>query len=301
MASKDTPKIVVEKLLELTQGNLLPWQCPWMVRQPKNPLSGTRYRGINWMLLTWKMKDFDGENRFVTYNQVAAYAKQNKKTMHVKAGSKGSMIVKYGTFSTEKEVKGETKQVNIPYLQSWSVFNVTQIEGWDVPNPETTGTKALPTAEALIAKMGIKVEGGNHAAYSPSKDCLTMPPADTFSTPENHLATLIHELIHATGHSNRLNRKGMVEGYYQKYAAEEMVAEIGTSIAMAELGIQHEVALSAEYIRGWWNVIKSDPKVFIWAVSQAQKAAELVLGTQLEEATIKEDEVAVPQSYGYVG
>ena len=297
--SKDTPRDVVEKLLELTKGDLLPWNCPWMRRQPKNPLSGTTYRGINWLLLTWKMGEFDGDNRFATYKQVQEFSKKQAKPMFIKAGSKGSMIVKYGMFQKDKEMAdGSHKDVSIPYMQTWSVFSVTQIDGWDIPNTETYGTKAFPEVNALIQKMGITVKGGNKAAYSPSGDYLIMPPSDTFKSPELHLAVALHELLHASGHKDRLNRKSMEDGYDKEYAIEEMVAEIGVAIAMAELGIEYQIQQSADYIKGWWSVIQSNPKSFIWAVSQAQKAVEYVLGTTIETVELTETET---ESFAYVG
>ena len=77
-----------------------------------------------------------------------------------------------------------------------------------------------------------------------------------------------------------------------------MVAEIGVAIAMAELGIEYQIQQSADYIKGWWSVIQSNPKSFIWAVSQAQKAVEYVLGTTIETVELTETET---ESFAYVG
>ena len=42
---------------------------------------------------------------------------------------------------------------------------------------------------------------GSRACYSPTRDQITMPPADSFINREAFCATCAHEQAHSTGHS----------------------------------------------------------------------------------------------------
>lgn len=59
-----------------------------------------------------------------------------------------------------------------------------------------------------------------------------MPKLETFVNSERYYGTLFHELVHATGHGERLNRKELLEQkgpQTRDYAIEELTAEMGAS------------------------------------------------------------------------
>lgn len=95
-------------------------------------------------------------------------------------------------------------------------------------------------------------------------------------------STLFHELTHATGHANRLNRKGIAEfdkfGSAQ-YAREELIAEMGAAFLCGHCGIeQATLDNSAAYIASWIRTLRGDPMLAVTAAAQAQKASDWVLG-----------------------
>jgi antirestriction protein ArdC len=63
----------------------------------------------------------------------------------------------------------------------------------------------------------------------------------------------------------------------KQYALEELVAELSAAFVCnalcLDVGVQHH----ASYLHYWLELLKSDGRVFFTAVSQAQKAAELLL------------------------
>jgi antirestriction protein ArdC len=102
-------------------------------------------------------------------------------------------------------------------------------------------------------------------------------------------SALFHELTHSTGHETRLSRKGVTGSICfgsDPYANEELVAELGAAFLCAECGIvQKTLDNSASYIHSWLSRLKQDSKLVFTASSQAQKAADFILGEKQEEIT----------------
>ena len=118
-----------------------------------------------------------------------------------------------------------------------------------------------------------------------------MPSRETFRAEWRFYKTLFHELAHLTGHSSRLNRPSLTEnrgryavGDHRKiYCQEELVAEMTAAFLGAQAGIIEDgFENSAAYLHGWLDVLKvKDNKTWlVKAASDAQKAADYVLGTE---------------------
>jgi antirestriction protein ArdC len=118
--------------------------------------------------------------------------------------------------------------------------------------------------------------GGLIAAYSLSRDRIEMPKISAFKTPAAYYHTLFHEMTHATRHPSRLNRN-------ERYAAEELIAEIGAAFLANMAGILSDVEFenTAAYIAGWLKALKDDRKLIVHAASAAQKAADFILESAL--------------------
>ena len=70
------------------------------------------------------------------------------------------------------------------------------------------------------------------AYYQRESDYINVPRIETFNKSEDYYSTLLHEIVHSTGHSERLNRKELLEskGFRtEDYAIEELTAEMGAS------------------------------------------------------------------------
>ena len=88
---------------------------------------------------------------------------------------------------------------------------------------------------------------------------------------------MFHELSHWTGHSSRLDRKRGNRFGSKEYAFEELIAEISASFICCQLGFKYSTQHSA-YVQSWIKVLKEDKTAIFRASSQAQKAAEFILG-----------------------
>ena len=112
-------------------------------------------------------------------------------------------------------------------------------------------------------------------------DSIKLPDQEAFTSPAEFYSTAFHELAHATGHTSRLNRKGVTEPSHfgsHDYSQEELVAEFGASMLCATARLEQQtIENSAAYIKGWLKALKGDKKLAVIAAGQAQKAADFIL------------------------
>jgi antirestriction protein ArdC len=252
---------------------------------PKNLVSKKEYRGVNVFMLACQQY---GSPWWLTFNQV------KERGGYVRKGEKATPVIFWKFIDRKDSVEADSEDnINgkIPLLRYYSVFNVFQTEGITLPpDPEETINPFNPNekAEQIIANMPQRPDiqyGGNKACYRPSSDTITLPPKQTFVSPEEYYSTYFHELSHATGHESRLARKSILEPSFfgsHEYSKEELVAEMGAAFLCGFSGIEQKtIENSVAYIQGWLKVLKSSDKtLLVHAAAQAQKASDYILNIQ---------------------
>ncbi|WP_276348978.1 zincin-like metallopeptidase domain-containing protein [Daejeonella sp. JGW-45] len=278
---------VAEKLIEQLKAGTAPWQKPWSSENlpafelPYNVQTGNRYKGINTLMLLLAERE---DPRWMTFKQAAASDWQ------VKKGEKGTMIqfVKTTDQQTKRDEKGkpvlneqgQAVKINLkldkPIITSAWVFNAEQING--IPSLERQDTKSstwnpLERAESLIKQSGAVIHhrAGDRAFYSPLADQITMPLREQFDEPSKYYATILHELGHWTGHTDRLDRSIMNRFGTEDYAREELRAEIASLLIGQELRIGHDPAQHAAYVDSWIKVLQETPFEIHSAAADAEK------------------------------
>jgi antirestriction protein ArdC len=288
----DQYELVTDRIVAALEAGTAPWVCPWdrSLGLPRNGHSGRAYSGINvWMC--WAADYADP--RWFTFNQTKEYG-----SSHVKKGEKGTRIVHWSFFdkkSIVKDAQGNDveRTERIPSLRTFVVFNFEQIE-WDSERlPKAVVTNDIDVAEscteaaALVAKTGASIShGGCSAAYSPTLDQIRMPAPAAFDSAEGYWATLLHEVTHWTGHTSRCNRTLDTRFGTESYAAEELVAELGSAFLCAELGIQGKVQ-HPQYIGNWIKVLKGDRFALFTAAKLAREAVAFLRGKENLESELE--------------
>lgn len=282
-SKRDLYQEITDKIIVALEQGVNPWVCPWdrsdEMTLPVNHSSGDFYRGINICLL-WMEQGIRGfsSSRWMTYKQAAA------KGGNVKKGEKGTTVIFYKTWEKETgetNEKGQDIVEKIPMLRSFTVFNLDQIEGIELPELDNAlegGFDPIEAAEIVLNASGVIInECGTRAFYRPSTDQITMPDRERFVSANDYYATALHELTHATTHKSRCDRVPY-ESKIAKgaYAFEELVAELGANFCMAGLGLSGSVQDHASYIDHWLGVLKEDKKAIFKAAAQAQKAHEWI-------------------------
>lgn len=279
-------KIIKEIEEAIANGGTAPWRKPWKGGIPKNFISKKPYRGINLLLL-------DGGS-YITFNQIKDLQKKNPE-IKLKKGSKSHMIV-FWNFVEKENDDGEEEK--IPFLKYYRVFAVSDVEG--IKEEEINFEhEPIEDAEKLVEAYKVEVpinvqKGSGRAYYTPALDKITVPDKSQFPELEEYYSTLFHEMVHSTGHTSRLNRftndDQTIFGS-ESYSKEELVAEVGSNMILAILGIENEEQQenSISYLYGWLTKIKEDPKLIVHAAQQAQKAADFIL--EFHEGKGEKDEL----------
>ncbi|APG86717.1 antirestriction protein (plasmid) [Sinorhizobium americanum CCGM7] len=278
---KDTYQRITDAIIEQLEAGTKPWIRPWRGNSrgslvPRRA-TGEAYRGIN-VLMLWLASELAGyeESTWMTYRQAQDLGGQ------VRKGEKGSLVVKYGTF-TPKEREDDDERA-IPYLKGYTAFNVEQIE--NLPDqfyrpveelPETP-VPHLETVETFVRKTGAAITyGGTTACYRPALDDILMPDRERFDSEVHLYSTLLHELAHFSGAKHRLDRDLSGRFGSEAYAMEELVAELSAAFLCAELGVAHDpCGNTATYLQSWVAVLKNDPRAIITAAAKAQAAADFL-------------------------
>ena len=146
----------------------------------------------------------------------------------------------------------------------------------------------IEAAERFIAATRADIRyGGDRAFYRPSTDHIQMPPLSSFTgtatmaAAEAFAATKLHELLHWSGAPHRLNREFGKRFGDEAYAFEELIAEIGACMLMAELSIAPDVRPDhAHYLAHWLAILKQDKRAIFTAAARAQEAVEFLKSLQ---------------------
>ena len=282
----DVYEIITARIISQLESGTVPWHKPWNVGPhggPQNLVSKKGYRGVNVFLLSCMP---------YTMPYWVSYKQAQQLGGHVRKGEKSTPVVFWKWL--EKENLKTGKPDKIPLLRYYRVFNVSQCDGIDgkipqVDEQEVESFEPIAECERIVETMPDRPDirhGMDGGFYQPSNDFVGMPDRERFDSPESYYSTLFHELTHSTGHTSRLNRKGIVTvaGFgSQTYSKEELVAEMGASFLSGHVGIEADtIDNSASYIASWLKRLRDDKKLVVQAAAQAQKAVDFIRGIKWE-------------------
>ena len=287
MTKKNNRKEIINKvagrLIELlkTEGSNWKKSEVWNSSEfglPVNAKTKKSYSGFNVfnLLIERDIKKYDN-NEWGTYNMWKSMG------YNVKAKEKATYIFYNDKFTVEDEKKldenGNPRKKQIWYLKPHAVFNANQVEGYEIKKSKSPN-KAKNNSEAnkYIANTEAVIQyGGDRAYYSPSSDYIQIPNKKDFHSSEKFYGTLLHELVHWTGNKNRLDRDFSGQFGSDAYAIEELVAETGSAILSAILGISQTVrADHAKYINSWIEQLQNKPEQVIKAINKSSRAVEFL-------------------------
>ncbi len=284
MKGRDLYAEVTQRIVAELEKGVKPWEKPWrtsshgLATMPQNLATGHVYSGINTLTLWLTALEKGYPNHaWATFKQVADMGGK------VLKGEKASPVIYVGM----REVKEEGKQVYRPFARWFLVFNHAQLEGITAPDVEQREC-TNKDVQRIISHSGATVRHGyDKACYRPDIDMVFMPYVAAFKDEPAYIRTLLHEMVHWSGHDTRLNREFGKRFGDDKYAFEELVAELGSAFLCARLGTPYANE-NAEYIGAWVRKMKEDSRAIFTAASWAAAAADYLYPDQGEEAEAAE-------------
>jgi antirestriction protein ArdC len=288
---------ISETILDQMKEGRSTWEMPWHNGMPEawNPVTGKFYGGNNFLIL-WNecVKNNYSTNHWATFKQW----QRKRSGVKVKKGEKGTLVmfaIPKKAFINENNPEGnqhnfefisdeekEEAKKNFYFRYYW-VFNAAQVQGYDIDqqNLFSEPISELDRLKKFIKETNAEIKvGGNRAFYSVVEDFIQMPELARFKTVAgkpsqtlNYYSTLLHEIIHWTGHESRCGRQfGWTFGD-DAYAFEELVAELGNGILTTQFNTQpiprddHAI-----YLNSWIKVLEDDFSYFNEALELARTA-----------------------------
>ena len=292
-----------ERIIKALKEGTAPWQRPWKPGErilPHNFGSGRDYRGGNAVYLSVQALDRGyADTRWGGYRQI------QEAGGHVRKGEKGTPIlyVEWQQRRTARDEQGkpvldeagrsklEWAERDRPLVKLHHVFNVEQTDGLKLRSLQTAGPEweGHQRAEALIMSSGVRLDhvAGDRAYYSLKDDRVVLPERSQFDSQPAYTHTALHELGHATGHPDRLNRSTLVShgGFgTETYAREELRAEIAAMMTGEQLGVGHEPRHGTAYVSSWIKALENDPREIRAAAVDAQRISDWLLARERDRS-----------------
>ena len=277
-----------------------PWTTSGMPQFPVNEVTHKAYKGMNALLLhMMALGNGYRTNNWMTFKQKEKFNSEHEAEARIRKGEHGFPIFKYVEWVPRGFKAGANNQyynvktgsihskdeVTKLAMRQYTVFNVDQMDGLpdgtipkdSEPDWEIRYLAANTFIERLTCPM--QHSGIDRAYYSPSKHFIRLPLRKTFKGEGEYLATVFHEHVHSTG--KELERDMTGDMGTDRYAKEELVAEIGSAILCAQYGIAAPIQ-HPEYIHGYIKQLQDHDRAFWQAASKAQRAVEVLMNQSTE-------------------
>lgn len=300
----DTAKEIADIFIKALEEETLPWHSgfdKFRYIPPFNPANGTVYQGMNSFNFALKsfMRGYT-DPRFMTMSQANELGGKVKKGEHCIWGfnfKPTQVLVKDEEGNPILDDKGQKQYREMMFPKPFMVFNVEQFEGLNlpkIPEIEQPDHKWTPDERAENLLKESKANISNELTclvphYNLSSDKITLPLKNQYHEPTEYYSTALHELSHWTGHSSRLNRDFSKDKNTQKYAREELRAEIGSAMICMMLGITPKISENNKaYIKSWISHLKEEPKEILRACGDAEKITDYIMKFDPEYVKTKE-------------
>jgi len=270
--------ILAERFILALENGTIPWQKPWKSVSVQNAVSRKAYSGVNAFILGM----FGSDNYYLTFNQIKAMGGTLEK------GTK-SMPVQFFSKIEASKSKDKKEFLLRRYYNVFPMNKVTLPEGKVFKRADKVITFTPDQSAERLASLSTTpvTHGGSAAYFKPSTHTIGMPSKDSFKSVAHYYATLFHEI----GHS--LKEKGTHSTGFgsEPYAKEELVAELFSSLCLAECGLEApEVTNNATaYVQNWLTALKNDKTLILSAAAEAFKRFTAL--TKVEEQAEVSEEV----------
>ncbi len=302
-------KALVDMVLKNLENGKGIWEQGWAdTGIPVSVATGKRYHGINNLFLSLiAIERGYTDNRWATFKQIEDNGWSFKKDAENKSLGKGAGVTIEFYELRDRETKkpfdnsvldGMTEAERQKYMDDnvyrlrkyYRVFNGDIIEG--IPERKKhiiDPSETVERAEKLLAHWNDYeakiVYGGDNAFYRLNTDEIHSPKREAFKNLHEFYGTNFHEIGHSTGHKSRLDRDLSGAFGSEKYALEELRAELSAMFLEQDVGIavsEKHIENNSRYIKEWHDEIKKDPDALFTAIADAEKITRYIATKEAE-------------------
>ena len=310
LQTKKYQELLKEKFLPLLEEDYLDkWKKGWYVdnsETPQNAFSGRPYSATDALFLSLYMQEKNIKDpRFATFQQIQS------NELRLKKGAKSCWTIGvfaypywdeenprdngkpyYTSFSHRKELiesdpdryidamtpTPEHIDKHYPRRDYYKLFSAADIENIrpyekkKVKENTSISLNEFVKNAADAMKVKIKEDGGNDSFYRLQDDSVHVPEKSHFKSQEDFDVVCLHELTHATGIPERLNRECYIKYHsdIRERAKEELVAELGAVLLRSDAKVKTESIIDLEnhkkYLQHWKD----------WLLEDKEKTAEKI-------------------------
>jgi antirestriction protein ArdC len=265
----DKYKDLVKKFItKLENKDIKSWSKDWSTKGvARNYITKKPYSGIN--ILSLNFNNNFNENQWLTLKQINTLGgKLNK-------GSKAIPIF----FIKKIQIEEDNEKRDITVVKNYNVFNIEQTNiNFKVFEKQYINSGSRnENIESYIQSLNIKRKFAE-PSYNPITDTINLPPFEYFENSNTYYSTYFHEIGHASGNKNRLNRFKPSKFGDKEYAKEELVAELYSVYTAMQFGLEMNTLedKSIAYLNSWIKILKENPNVLWSASSQASKSLDFM-------------------------
>lgn len=245
-----------------------------------NKLGGHINKGAKSMpVIFWDFTIVDGSGKKISYDDYKKLGKSESEKCTITP-----FLKSYNVFNIEQTNLSEKKPEKVKSLQSmFTPSHPTDAKGMY----ENSQIDKMLEEQSWICPIDY-TKPSDRAYFSPVADKIVVPmksqfkvsrkKSDIYNDGQEYYSTLLHEMIHSTGTTNRLNRNTGKKFGDKLYAKEELVAELGAARIGQELGFDKRILdNNAAYLDGWISSLKSEPKFVLTLMGDVDKASRMIL------------------------
>ena len=291
ISAKEYLTTIRDNLVEQLQNNPSKWHNSFINKNmPTNAVTGKHYNSTNFFNLNWVANS----NNYAQ-NLWASYLDWHKiGAKIIKGETHKAKVLYYGTFKKENEKTN--KEDVIPFLKATPVFNIAQVDLSECKikfdnSDNVNKVVSIKEIDNFVNDTGVEIKHSNDGRcyYAKTTDYIHMTNKENFiktsygDETSNYYSVLFHELIHSTGHNQRLDRfkdndKKFKDNAQQSYAFEELIAECGAIMLCQKFNLEKTIREDhALYIKSWIQALKNDVKFLTSSLTRAYKATDYLL------------------------
>ncbi len=291
ISAKEYLTTIRDNLVEQLQNNPSKWHNSFINKNmPTNAVTGKHYNSTNFFNLNWVANS----NNYAQ-NLWASYLDWHKiGAKIIKGETHKAKVLYYGTFKKENEKTN--KEDVIPFLKATPVFNIAQVDLSECKikfdnSDNVNKVVSIKEIDNFVNDTGVEIKHSNDGRcyYAKTTDYIHMTNKENFiktsygDETSNYYSVLFHELIHSTGHTQRLDRfkdndKKFKDNAQQSYAFEELIAECGAIMLCQKFNLEKTIRVDhALYIKSWIQALKNDVKFLTSSLTRAYKATDYLI------------------------